>query len=318
MTVTVITAAEPREENVMRVFVTGASGWIGTHVVRELRAHGHAVIGLARSDASADAVRALGGEVLRGDLDDLDGLRRGVAAADATVHLANKHDYAHPEVSNAAERAAVGAIGEALVGTGKPFVFAAGAAIPTGGAFLTEATPNPGHGPGAPRGGSENLGLSFAERGVRSISVRFAPSVHGVGDPGFVAFLVAQARANGAALVAGDGSNRWSAVHADDAARVVRLGLERAEARTVLHAVGEEAVPTGEIAAAIAATAGVAVRSVAADDLTARYGFIGAVFGMDIPASNAHTRELLDWNAIGRGLVADISGGAYAHAAAAD
>lgn len=295
----------------MRIFITGATGWIGSHVVRELRAHDHEVLGLARNERSAEAVRALGGKVLPGDLDDLDVLRRGAAETDGTVHLANKHDFAHPEVSNAAERAAVGAIGEALAHTDKPFVFASGAAIPNGGVPLTEEVPDPGHGPQAPRGGSENLGLSFAERGVRSIAARFAPTVHGVGDHGFIAFLVARAQEHGVALVADHGAARWSAVHADDAAAVVRLGLERAEPGTVLHAVGEEAVRTGDIAAAIGAGVGVPVASVPADELAERYGFIGRAFSMDIPANSAHTRRLLEWQPTGPGLIADIQGGAY-------
>jgi nucleoside-diphosphate-sugar epimerase len=295
----------------MRIFVTGASGWIGSHVVDELLRNGHEVVGLARSDASADSIRAKGAAVQRGDLHDLTSLRRGAEDADAVVHLANTHDFGDPASMNATERAAVQALGEALVDSGKAFVFASGTAFAPGGEPLTEDVANPGHGPSAPRGGSENLGLSFADRGVRAIAVRFAPTVHGVGDHGFVAFLADQARRTGAALVADDGSSRWSAVHADDAARVVRLGIEKAAAGSILHAVGEEGVSSGDIAAAIAEGVGVPVASVPADDLAARYGFIGAVFAMDLPASSARTRELLGWTPTGPTLLTDLRGGAY-------
>jgi nucleoside-diphosphate-sugar epimerase len=295
----------------MRVFVTGASGWIGSHVVDELLANGHQVIGLARSDASAASIEAKGAEVLRGDLDDLDSLRSGATAADAVVHLANKHDFAHPEVSNAAERASTQVLGDTLAGTGKPLVVASGTAIPHPDGPITEDVPNPAHGPESMRGGSENLALEFADKGVRSIVARFAPTVHGKDDHGFVSFITGSARQGGAALYAGDGSGQWSAVHVTDAARAVRLALETAPAGTILHVAGEQGVRTGDIAAAIGAGLGLPVESVSAEELTERWGFIGMVFGMDIPASSEATRKLLGWEPTGPTLLKDIASGAY-------
>lgn len=295
----------------MRVFVTGASGWIGSHTVDELLTHGHQVVGLARSEGSAATIEAKGAEALRGDLDDLEAIRRGAEQADGVVHLANKHDFANPAVSNAAERAATQTIGDALAGTGKPFVLASGVALPNGGLPLTEDVASPFSGPESMRGGSENLSLEYVAKGVRTVVARFAPTVHGTHDHGFVAYLVQNAREGGAALYGGDGSGRWPAVHVTDAARLVRLGLEKAPAGTVLHAVAEEGVPTGDIARAIATGLGLPAQSVSSDELTERYGFIGMIFGLDLPASSARTRELLGWEPTGPTLLEDIAGGAY-------
>ncbi len=295
----------------MRVFVTGASGWIGSATVDELRAAGHAVTGLARSDAAAARLEAQGARVHRGDLDDLGGIRAGAEASEGVVHLANKHDFAHPEVSNAAERAAVETIGEALAGSGRPFVMASGLAGPPLGRERREDDPSPFTGPDSPRGGSENRALDFVERDVRVVAVRFAPTVHGAGDHGFIAVLVDAARRAGRSVYAGDGSNRWAAVHVSDAARVVRLGLETAAPGTVLHAVAEEGVAPREIAAAIGRGLDLPVASTSADDLRERLGFIGAVFASDVSASSARTRELLDWTPSGPTLLDDLATPAY-------
>lgn len=295
----------------MRVFVTGASGWIGSHTVDELLAHGHQVIGLARSDASAASIEAKGAEVLRGDLDDLDAIRRGAEQSDGTIHLANKHDFANPAVSNAAERAATQTIGDALAGTGKPFVLASGVALPNDGEPATETLASTAHGPDSMRGGAENLALEYVNKGVRPVIARFAPTVHGTNDHGFVAYLVQSAQQNGAALYAADGTGRWPAVHVTDAARLVRLGLERAAPGTILHAVAEEGVPTGDIARAIGAGLKVPAESVSAGELSERLGFVGMIYGLDIPASSAATRQLLGWEPTGPTLLADIAGGAY-------
>lgn len=293
----------------MRVFVTGASGWIGSATVDQLLATGHQVVGLARSDASAATLGAKGVEVRRGDLDDLDGIRAGAADADATIHLANKHDFAHPDVSNRAERAAVETIGNALAGSDRPFLLASGVAIPVG-RVLTEADPAPYSGPDAPRGGSENLALDYVPQGVRSVSLRFAPTVHGAGDHGFVATLVGVARATGVSGYPGDGTNRWPAVHRSDAARFVVLGLD-APAGSILHAVAEEGVATRDIAEAIGRALGLPVVSVAADQAAEHFGWIGAFFGMDLPASSEQTRQLLGWTPTGATLLADLDAGAY-------
>jgi nucleoside-diphosphate-sugar epimerase len=298
-------------KHVMRVFVTGASGWIGSAVVDELLAAGHEVTGLARSAESGAAIEAKGARVRRGDLDDLDSLRGGAGDAEAVIHLANKHDFANQAASNAAERAAVQTLGDALAGTGRPLLVASGVAALTRGRSATEADPSPFHGPDAPRGGSENLAFEFAERGVHPVSLRFAPTVHGTGDHGFIAHLAAIARQKGVSAYPGDGTNRWAAVHVSDAARMVVLGLGKAPAGARLHAVAEEGVPTRQIAEAIGRAFDLPVASVTADDVPAHFGWIGAFFGMDLAATSTATRELLGWTPTGPTLIDDLATGAY-------
>jgi nucleoside-diphosphate-sugar epimerase len=295
----------------MHVFVTGASGWIGSAAVDELLADGHAVTALARSDASASALEAKGIRVQRGDLDDLDGLRRGADAAEAVLHLANKHDFSNPAVSNAAERAAVQTFGEALAGSGRPFLLAAGSAGLATGRPVTESDVSPFHGPDSPRGGAENLALEFVDRDVRVVSLRFSPTVHGTGDHGFIAVLTDAARRHGVSAYPGDGANRWSAVHRSDAARLVALALAKAPAGTLVHAVAEEGVPTREIAEAIGRALGLPVASVAPESAVDHFGWIGGFFGMDISATSVATQELLGWTPTGPTLVEDIAAGAY-------
>ena len=295
----------------MRVFVTGASGWIGSAVVDELLAAGHEVTGLARSDASAAAIEAKGAHVRRGDLDDLDGIRAGAEAAEAVIHLANKHDFSNPAASNAAERAAVQTIGDALAGTGRPFLLASGVAALTQGRPATEVDPSPFHGPDSPRGGSENLALEFVDRGVHTVSLRFAPTVHGTGDHGFIAVLAAVARQKGVSGYPGDGTNRWAAVHRADAARLVTLGLGKAPAGARLHAVAEEGVSTREIAEAIGRAFDLPVTAIAPDDIQSHFGWIGTFFAMDLTATSTATRELLGWTHTGPTLIEDLDAGAY-------
>lgn len=295
----------------MHVFVTGASGWIGSAVTDELIAGGHQVTGLARSDASAAALAAKGARVRRGDLDDLDGIRAGAQDAEAVIHLANKHDWSDPAVSNAAERAAVQTIGDTLVGTGRRFLLASGVAGLAQGRPATEADLSPFHGPDAPRGGSENLAFDFIDRGVHTVSLRFAPTVHGTGDHGFIAAIAAAAREKGVSGYPGDGTNRWSAVHRTDAARMTVLGLENAPAGARLHAVGEEGVSTREIAEAIGRAFGLPVASVDPDDALDHFGWIGAFFARDLSATSDLTRKTLGWTPTGPGLIDDLDAGAY-------
>ncbi|WP_410673745.1 SDR family oxidoreductase [Amycolatopsis sp. cmx-4-68] len=295
----------------MRVFVTGASGWIGSAVVGELLATGHEVTGLARSAASAAKIEAQGAHVRRGDLDDLDGLRAGAEAADAVIHLANKHDFADPVATNAAERAAVQTVVDALAGSGRPFLVASGIAGVVPGRPVTEADPSPFHGPDAPRGGTENLALESAGRGVHPVSLRFSPTVHGPRDHGFIAILAAIAREKGVSGYPGDGTNRWAAVHVADAARMVVRGLEKAPAGSRLHAVAEEGVPTRVIAEAVGRAFDLPVASIPAEDVPGHFGWIGTFFAMDLPATSGATRELLGWEPTGPTLIEDLEAGAY-------
>ena len=295
----------------MRVFVTGASGWIGSATVDELLAAGHEVTGLARSDASAAALEAKGARVRRGDLDDLGSIRAGAQDAEAVIHLANKHDWSNPAASAAAERASVQTIGDALTGTGRPFLLASGVAGLVQGQPATEEHPSPFHGPDSPRGGSENLALGFVDHGVHTVSLRFAPTVHGTGDHGFISVIAAVAREKGVSGYPGDGTNRWAAVHVSDAARLVAQGLEKAPAGARLHAVAEDGVPTRDIAEAIGRSLGLPVASIAPDDVAGHFGWIGTFFAMDLAATSAATRELLGWAPTGPALIEDIDNGAY-------
>lgn len=295
----------------MRVFVTGASGWIGSAVIDELLAAGHEVTGLARSEASAAALDAKGAFVRRGDLDDLESIRAGAAASDAVIHLANKHDWSNPAASNAAERGAVQTIGDALVGTNRPFLLASGVAAVAQGRPATEKDPSPFQGPESPRGGSENLAFDYVERGVGTVSLRVAPTVHGAGDHGFIAAIAAVAREKGVSAYAGDGSNRWAAVHRSDAGRLVALGLAKAPAGARLHAVAEDGIPTRDIAEAIGRALHLPVTSIAADNVQDHFGWIGTFFAMDMSATSVLTRELLGWVPSGPTLIEDLDAGQY-------
>ena len=295
----------------MRVFVTGASGWIGSAVVSELLANGHQVLGLARTDATAAAVEAAGATAHRGDLDDLDSLRAGAAATDGVIHLAFKHDFSDFAGAGRSERAAVEAIAETLVGTDKPLLVAAGIAMLAPGRVLVETDVSPAVGRDAPRGGSERFALDYADRGVRSVGLRFAPTVHGEGDHGFVSTIVAVAREKGLSGFVGDGGNRWPAVNRADAARLVRLALEKAPAGSVVHAIAEEGIATREIAEIVGRHLDLPVASIAPDAAPAHFGWIGAFFGQDIPASSAITRERLGWTPTHPTLLEDLEAGYY-------
>lgn len=292
----------------MRLFVTGASGWIGSATVAELLAAGHQVLGLARSDASAARVAALGAQVHRGDLEDLDSLRAGARAADGVVHLGYDHDFSDMAHALELDRAAITTLGEALEGRGGPLVMIGGTGVRPGEVSTERDTPAPG---GNPRAAHAELAFSFAERGVRPIVARFPPTVHGPGDYGFTARLVRIARDAGFAGYIGAGDNRWAAVHVRDAARVVALGVDHAPARSALHAIGEQGIATREIAAAIGARYDLPVRSVAPEEAADHFGWLAMFFGADVPASADVTRELLGWEPTGATLGADIAAGAY-------
>ena len=296
----------------MRVFVTGASGWIGSAVIPELLAHGHEVLGLARSDAAAAKVAVSGAEVLRGDLQDIDVLRTGAEQADGVVHLGFRHDIAwagrFPEAATS-DRRAIDVFGEVLAGSGRPLAIAAGVAGLSPGAVATERDMPSDE--ASPRAASERGALALGERGVRSMSVRFAPTVHGAGDHGFIARIVDADRDHGAAGYVGSGENRWSAVHRNDAARLVRRGIEDAPAGSVLHAVAEEGVAMRAIAEAIGRRFELPMTAISPEDAAGRFGFIGQFVGLDMAASSATTRELLGWEPTGPTLIEDIAAGAY-------
>lgn len=294
----------------MRVFVTGASGWIGSAVVPELLSAGHEVTGLARSDASADRIRAAGATPLTGSLDDLESIRSGAAAADAVIHLGFKHDFSDFAGAGRTERAVIATIGDELAGSDRPFLFASGI-VARPGEVLTEDIPSPHVGAEAPRGGSEAFAFEYADRGVRPVALRFSPTVHGRGDHGFSAELVRVAREKGVAGYVSDGANRWPAVHRADAAHLVRLALEQATPAARVHAVAEEGIPTRAIAEAIGAGLGLPVESIAPEDVAGHFGWIGQFFGMDIPASSAITRERYGWAPTGPTLLEDFAAGAY-------
>ena len=298
----------------MRVFVTGASGWIGSAVIPELLAQGHEVLGLARSDAAAERIASSGPEVLRGDVQEIEVLRAGAEQADAVVHLAFRHDIAWTgrfEEAAASDRGAIEVFGEVLAGTGRPLAIASGVAGLKPGAIATERDSPNDH--VSPRAASERAVLALADRGVRSMSVRFAPTVHGAGDHGFIARIIDSDRTHGAAGYVGDGENRWPAVHRSDAAGLVRLGIEHAPGGSVLHAVAEEGVPMRAIAAAIGRRFDLPVSAISPDEADERFGFIGQFVGLDMPASSAITRELLGWEPAGPTLVEDIQTGAYSN-----
>jgi nucleoside-diphosphate-sugar epimerase len=300
----------------MRVFVTGASGWIGSAVVGELIGAGHQVVGLARSDASAAALDAAGAEVHRGTLDDLESLRSAAAAADGVIHLAFKHDVAFSgdfPAAAAADLRAIETIGEALEGSDRTFVIASGTAgLPLGVLGTEDDAPDPGS-VGAHRIPSEQTALALAARGVRSAAVRLSPSVHGDGDYGFVATLVAIARDKGVSGYIGDGSNRWPAVHRLDAARLFRLALEKAPAGSVLHGVADEGVPLRAIAQVIGRHLDLPVVSIAPEDAGEHFGWLAGFLAADVPASSALTRERLGWQPTHPGLLDDLDQGHYFH-----
>jgi nucleoside-diphosphate-sugar epimerase len=298
----------------MNIFVTGATGWVGSAVVAELISAGHAVTGLARSDSSAKALTAAGASVHRGELDDLDSLRAGAAACDGVIHTAftNISDTTDFAASSRADLRAIQAMGAALADSGHPLITTSGTGFLKRGSLATEESPADPAWPIALRVAAEHATLALAGQGVRSAIVRLPFSVHGEGDKhGFVADLIRIAREKGFAACVGDGSNRWPAVHRSDAARLFRLAVEAAPAGSRLHAVGEEGVPFRDIATAIGDRLDLPVKAIPAQEAQGHFGFLAAFAGLDGPVSSAATQELMGWTPSGPGLIADVEAGHY-------
>lgn len=290
----------------MRVFVTGASGFIGSAVVAELLAAGHEVTGLARSPASADAIRAAGAIPHPGDLTDAAGLRAAAESADGVAHLAFHHDFSDYANASELDRRAITAFGEALAGSNRPLLVTSGLAALGSGGLITESD---AASPGMPRQ-SEAAALGFAQKGVRVAGVRLSPTVHGVGDHGFVPRLIEIARETGVAAYPSDGANRWPAVHRLDAARLFRLALEQPEgapAGSILHGVAEAGISSRVIAEAIGNGLNLPVRSAQPD----HFGWLGAFFALDMAASSEQTRKALGWKPTEVGLLEDLAQGHY-------
>lgn len=297
----------------MRIFVTGASGFIGSAVVPELIRAGHQVAGLARSDASAQALSGAGADVQRGSLEDLDTLRSGAAASDGVIHLAFIHDFANYVAAAAADRRAIQALGGALEGSDRPLVIASGFMGFGSGRVATERDVPLADAslPVNPRIAAAELTLAFAARGVRSSVVRLSPTVHGDGDLAFVPRLIGLARKTGFSGYIGAGANRWPAVHRLDAAELFRLAMEKAQAGTVLHGVADEGIPMRTIAEVIGRQLKLPVRSIPSERASEHFGWLAPFLAADLAASSDLTREWLGWQPTHPGLIEDLEHGHY-------
>ncbi len=293
----------------MKVFVTGASGFVGSAVVQELLGAGHSVVGYVRSEAAAKSLTDAGAEVQMGTLEDLDGLTRGASAADGVIHTAFNHDFSKFAENSELDRVAIETLGAALRGTDRPLLVTSGTAAPTPGRPATENDPPMPTNPTYPRA-SEATAMALAASGVRA-SVVGLPQVHDTVKQGFVTYFIGVARAKGVSAYVGDGANRWSAAHVLDVARLYRLALEKlelekGEAGVRYHAVAEEGVALREIAEAISRGLKVPVVSLSPEEAGPHFGFLGAFAGLDMPVSSALTQERLGWHPAGPGMIADL------------
>lgn len=293
----------------MRIFVTGAAGFIGTATTRELIAGGHQVLGLARSDSNAEALGRLGAQVHRGSLEDLDSLRAGARQTDGTIHLAFIHDFSKFAENGLVDRRAIEAMGDALAGSGKPFVVTSGTGLVAPGTLATEDM-RPELSPHVPRV-SEQVGLAYASRGARAMAIRL-PQVHGGdGKAGLITYLLEIARQKGVVTYVGDGSDRWPAAHRLDVARLYRLALEKGVANGIYHAVAEEGIPMRQIADVLGRALHVPVISIQKEEAGAYFGPLAMFAGLDMPASSEKTRAELGWNPTEIGLIEDIGQPGY-------
>ena len=290
----------------MKVFVTGASGFVGSAVVQELRQAGHQVLGLARSEAAAQALTAAGAEALRGDLTDLDSLTHGAAAADAVIHLAYNHDFSQYEAAAGTDSRAIAAMGNALAGSDRPLVVTSGFGGFALGRPITEDDASAGIGRL-----SEQAALTLVPQGVRAMVVRLAASVHDVGDHGFVPYLIGLAHQKGEAAYLGEGLNRWPAVHRRDAARLFRLAVEQGQAGARYHGVADEGIAFRDLATVIGQHLGVPVVSKSAAEAAEYFGWMARFAGLDMAASSALTQQWLGWQPMQMGLLEDLEQGDY-------
>jgi nucleoside-diphosphate-sugar epimerase len=294
----------------MRIFVTGATGFVGSHVVKELIAGGHKVLGLARSDSGAQALAAVGAEAHRGALEDIESLKSGVAASDAVIHLGFNHDFSSFMENCKTDKLAIEALGSVLAGSDRPLIVAAGTAGLAGpGQLATEESVLPPDFP-IPRV-SEQTALSLLPKGV-NVAVMRLSQIHNTVKQGLVSFAIATAREKGVSVYVSDGSNRWAAAHVNDVARLFRLAVEKPEAGAKWHAVAEEGVRFRDIAENIGLGLNVPVKPIGAEEASAHFGWWGAFAGIDLLASSAITRQKLGWNPAGPGLLADMERMDYA------
>lgn len=294
----------------MRVFVTGATGFIGSAIVRDLIGAGHQVLGLARSDSAASLLLTAGAEVHRGDLEDLDSLQRGAALADGVIHTGFIHDFARFKEVSEIDRLAIEAIGAVLAGSDRPFIVTSGTALVSPGSLATEdIIPVPGVS-AHPRM-SEQAADAVAAKGVRISVVRLSPSVHGEGDHGFIPMLINIAREKGVSAYIGNGLNRWSAVHREDAAVLYRLALENTVAGARFHGAAEEGIPFKTIAEVIGQQLNIPVISQSPEEAAVHFGWFISFAGLDCPASSKLTRERLNWHPAHTGLIADMEQSDY-------
>lgn len=293
----------------MRVFVTGAAGFVGTETTRELIANGHQVVGLARSEENVATLGKLGAEVHRGSLQDLESLKRGARDADGVIHLAFIHDFSNYAENGAIDKSAIEAMGDALAGTNKPFIVTSGTGLIAPGVVITEDMRRDSS-PHVPRV-SEQAGLAYARRGVRAMAIRL-PQVHGAdGKAGLITYLLGFARQKGAAAYVGEGAERWASAHRMDVARLYRLALENGAADGIYHAVGEEGVPMRQVVEVIGRALNVPVVSIKKEEAGDYYGPLAMFAGLDMPASSALTQQRLGWTPTEINLIADIGRPGY-------